>query len=305
MSKKSKELIKDMSASVHARLLNNARLDKRPFNELLQYFAMERFLYRLSKSTHAKLFVLKGAMMLRVWKASDIRPTMDIDLLGRTANEIQSIVDKVKEIIEVRVEPAGLSFDATSITGELITEDADYEGVRINFEGSLGNAKIPMQIDIGFGDIIYPDPTNTELPVMLDFPNPTLLCYSRESSIAEKLQAMIKLGEVNSRMKDFFDIWKLSRQFDFSGEIIAEAVRLTLKHRHTEIPNEIVAFSERFMEVKQIQWTAFHKRINQPSVPSSFKEIVNQIEIFITPISKAVTANSKPPSVWKAPGPWK
>ncbi|MEJ0057323.1 MAG: nucleotidyl transferase AbiEii/AbiGii toxin family protein [Bacteroidota bacterium] len=215
MSKKAKKLIKDLPASVHARLLNNARLDKRPFNELLQYFAMERLLYRLSKSSHAKLFVLKGAMMLRVWKASDIRPTMDIDLLGKTANEIQSIVDKVKEIIEVEVEPDGLSFDATSVAGEPITEDADYEGVRINFEGSLGNAKIPMQIDIGFGDIIYPDPTNTELPVMLDFPNATLLCYSRESSIAEKFQAMVKLGEVNSRMKDFFDIWKLSRQFDF------------------------------------------------------------------------------------------
>jgi len=300
----SKKLIKNLPASVHDRLLERAKKQNRPFNELLQYFAMERFLYRLSRSTHAKVFVLKGALMLRVWKTSDIRPTMDIDLLGRTANEIASIVNQVKEAIAVEVEPDGLVFLPDSVTGESIAEDAAYEGVRINFEGRLGNAVINMQIDIGFGDIIYPPPKNMDLPVMLDFPPATLLCYSRESAIAEKFQAMVKLGEANSRMKDFFDIWELSRQFDFQGAELLEAVRLTFKYRKTEIPETVIAFTEQFVDLKKVQWAAFHKRLKQHHVPASFSEIVVGVGRFLSPISKALVNKGEPPTSWTALGPW-
>lgn len=297
------KIIKNMSASVHDRLLTQAKQDKRPFNELLQYFAMDRLLYRWSKSPHSKLFVLKGALMLKVWKASEIRPTMDIDMLGKTHNDVASIVEMIKDVISVEVEPDGLVFPSDSVTATKITEDADYEGLRINFRGNLGTARIDMQVDIGFGDIVYPPAQNTEIPAMLGFPPAMLLCYSLESSIAEKFEAAVSLGEVNSRMKDFFDIWGLSRQFDFNGEPLAEAIRLTFRQRGTELPAEISAFSKKFIELKQMQWIAFHKRLKQEHVPKSFGEIVGGVELFLSPIAKGL-ANGKIPETWRASGPW-
>ncbi|WP_319549577.1 nucleotidyl transferase AbiEii/AbiGii toxin family protein [Desulfogranum marinum] len=191
------------AASVRQRLLNRARSDKRPFNELLQYYAMERFLYRLSQSFSSDRFILKGALLLRVWDAPEFRPTMDIDMLGKTSNEEAAILALFNNILLVPVEEDGLFFDTGSLQSERITEDADYEGIRIRFKGALDTARVNMQIDIGFGDIVFPKPEEAELPTMLDFPAPKLLCYSRESAIAEKFEAMIKLGFLNSRMKDF------------------------------------------------------------------------------------------------------
>lgn len=143
---------KDITASIRQRLLNRPKSDLRPFNELLQYYAMERFLYRLSKSTYAKKFILKGALMLRVWQAPEHRPTMDIDMLGKVSNDQQSIKHQIQQILTVVVDPDGLVFDTESIQTQQITEDADYQGVRVRFKGSLGSARINMQVDIGFGD---------------------------------------------------------------------------------------------------------------------------------------------------------
>lgn len=223
---------RNTAASVRQRLLNRARSDRRPFNELLQYYAMERLLYRLSQSPHADRFILKGALMLRAWHTPLVRPTMDIDFLGRTSNEEGSIAAQVREILSVAVNPDGLVFDPDSIQAERITEDADYEGIRIRFKGRLDSARANMQIDIGFGDIVFPGPELSELPTLLNSPAPRLLCYSRESAIAEKFEAMVKLRELNSRMKDFYDIWLLSRQFDFAGENMAEAIRGSGRRRH-------------------------------------------------------------------------
>jgi len=198
----------NISASVKQRLLNRSKTDNRSFkvNELLQYYAMERFLYRLSLSRHAQHYILKGALMLRAWNSPEFRSTMDIDMLGKTLNEETNIIVQICDILAVEVDPDGLVFYSESIRTERITEDADYEGIRVRFNGFLGTARISMQIDIGFGDIVYPEPEMAELPCMLDFPAPSLLCYSRESAIAEKFEAMVKLGHLNSRMKDFYDI---------------------------------------------------------------------------------------------------
>ncbi len=166
---------KNMSASVHQRLLNEARRSGRPFNEMLQYFAMERFLYRLSLTPHERRFLLKGAMMLRVWRVPLSRPTMDIDLLGRTVNQPEQIVAAMQAVRAATVEPDGLHFDPTSMTGEPIAEDAEYQGVRATFRASLGNARISMRIDVGFGDIVRPRPQAIELPTILDFPAPRFL----------------------------------------------------------------------------------------------------------------------------------
>ena len=295
---------RNVPASVRQRLLNRAKNDKRPFSELLQYYAMERFLFRLSQSTHVDRFILKGALMLKVWSLTEFRPTMDIDMLGRTSNEEANIIEQIRDIMAIAVEPDGLIFDPDSIQSERITEDADYEGIRILFRGTLDSARVNMQIDIGFGDIVYPGPEESDLPTMLGSPTPRLLCYSRESAIAEKFEAMVKLGVLNSRMKDFYDIWLISRQFNFDGGKLAEAIRLTFKQRGTAMPVEIEAFNQPFISAKQLQWSAFWKRLQQDHVPVSFRDIVSAVETFLVPeVSETVQGNPNPVS-WIAPGPW-
>ena len=295
---------RNVAASVRQRLLNRARSDRRPFNELLQYFAMERFLYRLSQSAHADRFILKGALMLQVWRSPEIRPTMDIDLLGRTSNAEDDLIAHVRDILAVDVEPDGLVFDHDSIRTERITEGADYEGIRIRFPGALGTARVHMQVDVGFGDVVYPDPEAVDLPTMLDFPAPRLLCYSRESTIAEKLEAMVKLGILNSRMKDFYDIWLLSGQFDFHGRELAEAIRLTFERRGTALPVELAAFTKSFVDGKQTQWAAFRTRLQQEHVPVSFSNIVASLGRFLSPVIAALFSGDPGPTHWTASGPW-
>jgi len=295
--------IRNVAASVRQKLKNQAAQDKRPFAELLQYYAMERFLYRLTQSEHAGRFILKGALMLRVWQSPVIRPTMDIDMLGKTSNEVDSICAQIADIVSIDIDD-GLAFDSDTIRGEVIKEDADYEGVRVRFIGTLDNARVTMQIDIGFGDIVHPDPVETELPTILDSPAPKLLCYSRESAIAEKFEAMVKLGELNSRMKDFYDIWLLSRQFEFDGADLAEAIRLTFENRETEIPVVITAFTDDFINIKRGQWAAFHKRLGQEYVPADFTEVVACVEAFLQPTASALLEDKQFSLQWSISDFW-
>lgn len=296
--------ITNIPESIRQRLLNKAKADNRPFNELLQYYAMERFLYRLSMSPHVDRFILKGALMLRVWQAPKARPTMDIDLLGRTSNLETAIRDQLRDILSVEVEPDGMIYDATTIRTERITEDADYTGVRIRFTGQLDSAKVNMRIDIGFGDVVIPAPVLSELPTVLGFPAPSLLCYRRESSIAEKLHAMLILGELNSRMKDFYDIWLLSRHFDFDSDILAEAIRRTLEKRAIDTSGAIVPFTDDFAGKKQIQWTAFKRRLGPDPAPIDFQEVVSIIRDFLTPVIVQIRSSESFSMKWIAPGPW-
>ena len=189
----------------------------------------------------------------------------------------------------LEVEPNGLSFEPESIDSERITEDADYAGVRVTFICHLGSAKINMQADIGFGDIVHPGPEETSLPTMLDYPPPRILGYTRDSVIAEKYEAMVKLGDLNSRMKDFYDIWLLSRNFDFDAIKLSDAIRLTFDRRGTEIPVDLDAFEKGFIDAKQVQWVAFRKRLGQEHVPESFKEIVSAVRAFLAPVVNQLT----------------
>lgn len=282
------------------RLLNRSKIDKRPFNELLQYYAMERFLYRLSLSPYSGHYILKGALMLRVWNSSEFRPTMDIDVLGKTENEEQNILYQIQRILSLKVEPDGLTFDTDSLHAEGITENTSYKGFRITFRSALGTARIKMQIDIGFGDIVYPGPEESEFPCILNFPAPTILCYSRESVIAEKFEAIVKLGYLNSRMKDFYDIWLLSRQFPFEICHLAEAIKLTFRKRDTDISQPIDAFSKSFIQSRQTMWAAFIKGFKHNHIPASFQVIVNEIELFLAPIIQGSTDTH----FWKPAGPW-
>ncbi|MGI6445403.1 MAG: nucleotidyl transferase AbiEii/AbiGii toxin family protein [Candidatus Ozemobacteraceae bacterium] len=292
--------LRNVSASVRQRILNRSKADRRSFSELLQYYAMERFLYRLSISDHAHHYILKGALMLRVWNASDFRSTMDIDLLGKTGNEEENITAQIRNILAVEIEPDGLTFDSNSIQTERITEDAHYRGIRVRFRAVLGTSRISIQIDIGFGDTVYPEPQLAVIPCMLNSPAPSLFCYTRESAIAEKFEAMIKLGQLNSRMKDFYDIWLLSRRFEFVLGTLAEAVRLTFNQRGTELSEPIDAFSNNFISYRQPMWVAFRKRLKQKHIPESFQEIVTGVELFLKPVIKGVSDNI----TWKPAGPW-
>ena len=297
----------NIAASVRQRLLNKARDTKRPFNEILQYFAMERFLYRLSKSPHAEKFVLKGALMLAVWRVSFSRSTMDIDMLGQTDNSLESIAAIVKDICRQEVTPDGLIFDATSVEGERITEDADYEGARIRFRGSLDTARFTIQFDVGFGDVVIPSPAMTDYPALLDLPAPRLRTYSKESTVAEKFEAMVKLDILNSRMKDFFDIWLLSRQFDFDGKTLAEAIAKTFSTRGTEIPSSPVPLSETFSSdaTKAAQWRGFIRKSRLTDTPQDFREIVGEIAAFLRPVVENLADGRSFKDYWKASGPWK
>ena len=297
----------DIAASVRQRLLNKARASGRPFNELLQYFAMERFLYRLSKSVHADKFVLKGALMLTVWQAPETRPTMDIDLLGMTDNSIDAIAAIAQAICAQDVEADGLAFDPGSIEAVRIVEDADYAGVRVRLRGTLGVARIAMQLDIGFGDVVTPEPEAVEYPAMLDFPAPALKGYSRESAVAEKFEAMVKLGVLNSRVKDFFDIWLLSRQFDFDGAILAQAMANTFATRGTQMPAAPVALTAAFANdpAKQVQWQGFVRKSRLHSAPENFAGVVEAISGFLGPVAGSIANGENFHGNWKAPGPWR
>ncbi len=296
----------NIGASVRQRLLSQARTDKRTFSELLQYFAMDRFLYRMSISDYADSFILKGALMLQAWKSPVFRATMDIDMLAhRTSNEISEIEGVIRNICTTAVEPDGLDFDQQSVQGERIVEEADYEGVRVTFFGKLDTARIRMQIDIGFGDVIYPSPQHTEMPTILDFPPAIINAYSLESAIAEKFEAMIKLDALNSRMKDFYDIWLLSRQFNFSNKDLQKAIDLTLHNRKTELPEELTPFSDKFIIDKTTQWNAFSKKMKIDTVPVEFSEIVHHIEKFLDPAISGIRSQSDSDLQWEAPGPWK
>lgn len=293
--------MKNLSASVKQKLLNKSKEGKRSFNELAVYFCIERFLYRLSISKFSKSFVLKGAMLLRVWGVAETRPTKDIDMLGFTSNDESSIKKQIIDILKIQVEPDGLIFDISSIKTEAITEDADYDGIRILFVAFLGKARIPMQIDIGFGDAIYPLPKKEVLPTILDFPESTLLCYSKESVIAEKFEAMVSLGHLNSRMKDFFDIWILSRQFDFDGLTLSQAIKKTFETRETRLDEDIVPFSNTFLTaLKQIQWRAFKNKMPLMVMPDTLEEVVSDLKIFLIPVVEWIEDGTLVFSKWDA-----
>jgi len=297
---------RDVGASVRQRLLNHARAQGRPFQELLQYFAMERFLYRLAKSPFSDRFVLKGALLLTAWRAPLSRPTMDIDLAGRTSNELDHIAGLVSGVCEVATEPDGIEFNRASIAVSRIKEGADYEGIRVRFHATLAKARIPMQIDIGFGDVMVPGPTEVEYPTLLDFPAPVLQAYPKGSVIAEKLDALTKLGLLNSRMKDYYDLALLSRMYSFEAGHLIEAIVATFRHRGTRIEAEPIGLTQAFYAdpARATQWRAFLRRSRFPEEPGDLEKLVGEVRRFSFPLL-AAAANEKPfKAHWPAHGPW-
>ena len=278
---------KNVAASVHQRLLNVARETGRPFNETLQYFAMERLLYRLSCSAYKDSLVLKGALLFRVWDVPDSRATRDIDFLAFVDNSPENLAAVFREVCTIESDD-GLVFDPDSVDARTIKEDADYEGVRVRFRGLLGKARITMQIDVGFGDKVHPGVVRADYPVILDLPAPALRMYRPETVVAEKVEAMVHLGSLNSRMKDFYDVWRLSRQFEFEDSILVEAIKQTFDNRDTEL----IQFGELksdLLENKTLEklWSAFLAKTGV-TAPESFHEVLDEIALFLSPLLERI-----------------
>jgi len=201
----------------------------------------------------------------------------------------------------------GISFNAETVEAVRITEDAEYEGVRVRVHGNLGKARVTLQINIGFGDVIVPSPSKVSYPAILDFPAPELEGYTMESSIAEKFQAMVKLGVLNSRMKDFYDIWLLSRTFDFKGKVLAEAVEKTFENRNTPITMNAAIFDPSFGKdrVKNVQWQGFIRKTKLINSPESFEEVIAVVKLFLEPLAASIVERRAFNSTWPAPGPWR
>lgn len=296
---------RNLAASVRDRLLNRARRENLPFGELLQRYGIERFLYRLGLSGHKERFVLKGGAMLVVWHGDLARATRDVDFLGIGANSTDELTRIVQEICGVEVPDDGIVFDAGSVAAEEIMEAAQYRGVRVSLRGLLGQAVVPIQLDVGFGDVVIPRPIEAEYPTLLDFPSPLIKLYTKETAVAEKLEAMTRLGTVNSRMKDFYDIWFLSRTTEFDGETLAKAVTETFKRRETSLREPPSSFEAGWAseERQKAQWSAFGRRLRVQAPELS--ELTRDVVGFLAPVLVSCAEGRPFKMKWVAPGPWR
>jgi predicted nucleotidyltransferase component of viral defense system len=302
----SKDLPRNLPASVRERLRQIAMARMEDFQLVLTRYGVERLLYRLSRSSHAKLFVLKGAMLFQLWNDQPHRPTRDLDLLGRGGDSVAEVVRAFRDICNQAVEADGLEFPAESVHGERIREDQEYEGIRVHCLARLENARIPLQIDVGFGDAVTPPATGVRYPTLLEFPAPTLRAYRRETVIAEKFQAMVALGIANSRMKDFYDLWVLARHFAFDGSPVGRAIRATFRRRQTALPTATpLALTVEFAEdaAKRKQWQAFLRK-SKLDEGAGLAEVVVVLHNFLMPPVQALAIPEPFERKWPAGGPW-
>jgi hypothetical protein len=301
-----KKEIKDLPASVHARLKNLAKQSGRTFQELFYYHAMERFLYRLFSSQYSNSFILKGGLMFKGWGIPLRRPTRDIDVQGYQENSIENLAKIVQDICAQDVEPDGMWFDPDSVRGETIINEAEYQGVRIHFIGYLGKAAIYLQLDVSFANVITPTKIEAEYPSLLNMPSFEIHGYPYETTISEKFESMVKLGGINDRMKDFFDIWLLSQQVEIKGTTLAKAIRATFKNRKTPLPiNMPTALTNEFAMTRQDDWERFLRRseLNVLEYPS-LDEVISVLREFIWPVVMAAANNASFNSTWNAGEPW-
>lgn len=273
-----------IDVSVRQRLLNLSRERKEDFNLILTKYAAERFLYRLSCSEYAEQFVLKGAMLMAIWMGQSHRPTRDLDLLGLGDPEAEAIRKIIREICQAKVAKDGLEYDAGSVEIEEIRGNQEYPGQRVKINAKLGNARIRIQIDVGFGDAVTPKAKIINYPVLLDFPTPRIRAYNKETQVAEKLQSMVFLGMANSRMKDLYDIFILSNTFSFDGNTLVKAIKATFRRRETQIPEDIpLALSDEFANStdKNNQWKAFINRNSLDDFNTDFPQLIKALKEFL------------------------
>lgn len=302
--------IREVATSVKQRLLNLARERGEDFNFLLTRYGVERLLYRLARSAHAEEFVLKGAMLFHMGPDPlPHRPTRDVDLLGKRSPEPARLVKIFREVCAVKVVDDGLVFDETSIRGARIREEQEYEGVRMHLQARMGSARVPVQVDVGFGDALTPPPKRRSLAVLLDFPAPRLLTCPWETVIAEKFEALVDLGMANSRMKDLFDLTYLSATLALDGAVLGRAIQATFKRRKTPLPGEVpVGLSRAFGSdpVKQTQWRAFVRRLRGGvgGEADSLDAVLGKLRDFLMPVVETLVQERPFKKKWPPGGPW-
>jgi len=299
--------VTNIPASIHARLSNVAKNQGRPFNEIFHYYCIERFLFRLSQTEYKSMFVLKGGLIFHAMIISQHRSTRDIDFRGFTNNSRSNLTRIINSICSVSYPQDGLIFHPETLRFEELSQDTDYAGVRIFLNGSLDKAKTLLQIDIGFSDVITPGKTNLDYPVLLEgLSAPAINGYPAESIISEKFHAMVHLGEINSRFKDFYDIWLLSEVFDFEGKTLQKAIAATFVQRQTVVPNGFpVALTNDFALKRQEQWEAYLKKnllIRENN--HEFDGVINRLRIFLLPLIKAISDGRMLETKWRAGVGW-
>jgi predicted nucleotidyltransferase component of viral defense system len=304
----SERTVANLSASIHQRLLALSRERNADFNNLLTRYALERLLYRLSVSTFSARFVLKGALLFEVWSAEKFRTTKDADFLLVGTSTLAQLEEAFRTVCLTPVVDDGLRFLPETVTAQEIREDKAYQGIRITLLAMLGVARIHVQIDVGFGDAVVPAPVVAEFPSLLGHPPARMANYTRESSIAEKFEALVTLGLPNSRMKDLYDIWALSQRFGFVGEELVEAIEATFKRRGTIVPTAPpAAFTSDFADdrTKRAQWAAFRNktRFGLPP-PEALDDLLRAIARFLLPPTRAAAQRAAFGKRWPPGGPW-
>ncbi|MBM3451137.1 MAG: nucleotidyl transferase AbiEii/AbiGii toxin family protein [Armatimonadetes bacterium] len=296
----------NLAASVAQRLLNHARKTGDDYQTVLTNYCHERFLYRLGASELRERFVLKGAMLLRVWSEQPYRATRDLDLLRRGDGSFDAIRADVRGIAATPVPADGVTFEGARVGVDAIRAEDEYAGARVTLPAQCGTARLSLQIDVGVGDAVWPAPERCTYPPLLDLPAPDVLAYPREAVIAEKLEAMVVLGDRNSRIKDFFDIHHLATHFEFDRATLAEAVRRTFERRRTPIPaDDPIGLTPGYWEnpSRPIQVRAFARRTGL-AVPASFTAFAELLGGFLSPVLHDVRAGTLPKGSWKPGGPW-
>lgn len=298
----------NLAASLFARLRGLARERNVDMQFMLRRYAIERLLARLEASPHRDRFILKGAMLFTVWLDDPFRPTQDLDLLGEGDPAVDAVRAVFADLCRIPIEMDGLTFDAGALRAEAIRENQAYGGVRVKTAAMLGRTRIPVQIDIGFGDVITLAAQDLEFPPLLFEAGPRLRAYPKETVIAEKLEAIIALGRANSRMKDFYDLLALSRLFDFEGEALAAAIQATFNRRDTLLPDDIPdGLSRSFADdgSKIAQWTAFTVREPLLIAAPTLAATIDEVAAFVLPPLAALRTGAAFRQFWRAGGPWR
>ena len=300
--------LKGVAASVRQRLLNRARERGEEYQLLLERYVQERFLYRLEQSRYGGEFVLKGATLFIVWQGERHRVTRDLDLLGKGTPTAERLEERIAVACHTDVEDDGVRFLRDTVEVGPIREDQEYEGLRARVEARIGSARIRLQIDVGFGDAVWPEPRPEVFPVLLDdFEAPRPRVYPKEPVVAEKFQAMVDLGMANSRMKDFYDVWVLSNRFAFDGATLAEAMRRTFERRRTSLPTAPpLALTKEFAgdAMKERQWIAFTRKGRLQVSNLTLDEVITRIRPFLMEPVQALTEDKNFDLEWPQRGPW-
>jgi hypothetical protein len=297
----------NLAASVRQRLLNHSANTEQDFQVVLAQYAFERLLYRLGRSPGAEQFTLKGALLFLVWTGEQYRPTRDMDLMSKDARTEVELKTIFREVCTTRVDDDGLVLLEDTVDVEPIRDENEYGGMRVTLMGKLEQARIPLQIDIGFADAITPAPVLREFPALLDFAAPRIGMYPPETTIAEKFHTIAVRGILNSRMKDYYDIWALCREFESDGVVLCRAIAATFRRRKTALPDNVpVGLSEKFSSdaAKLTQWSAFIGRTPLKIVEDDLGAVVTTIREFLMPPCLAAASGRPFNGKWSKGGPW-